>query len=590
MNQTVKRAIRFNPGNFLLVFFKNLRFKQKLIISYLVVIIIPILVLGIYSFNQSKQYLLNESRQGINESVRQIAQNINYKLINYNSVIKFISYNDQIVQILDKENTRSYQRYVDMVEVLDPLLTTVLNLTNMKITIYTADRNISVRLYSLESINSAKAMPWYPEVTADMQIHWITDGNSLLGLCRFIEPYRNAQQNILQVTIKPDAVYNTEIKNIKQYGVFITDSKGSIMYSENKITGAALSNVAGSLQGLADGEINVNRIRCLLISSPITETGWKLTYLIPLSSLDLNTTRIISATAIIIFCCLLTLFLLTWLFSNTFVKRIESLNRKMKIVEDGNMTISIASNTKDEIGELTNRCGDMLNNINALIEMEYNSKITQHELKLKALQAQINPHFLYNTLSLINWKAIKAGVMDISTITNNLSKFYRTVLNKGNSILEVKDEIGNIKCYIDIQLMLHDDSFDVEYDVDESILRNRMINLLLQPIVENAIEHGIDTKEGDRGKLFISGQAQGDCIIFKVIDNGKGFEAGEFDELLKKNTKGYGLKNVHDRIQTSYGEEFGISLDASYQTGTCMVVKIPLSGEGAMGAVNNNIL
>ena len=120
---------------------------------------------------------------------------------------------------------------------------------------------------------------------------------------------------------------------------------------------------------------------------------------------------------------------------------------------------------------------------------------------MTALQAQINPHFLYNSLSLINWKAIEKGNDDISDITLALSNFYRTSLNKGRNTLSIAEEISNVKSYIAIQLIMHDDEFDVDYDIAEEILPYETLNLILQPIVENAIEHGIDVKsDGERGE------------------------------------------------------------------------------------------
>ena len=163
----------------------------------------------------------------------------------------------------------------------------------------------------------------------------------------------------------------------------------------------------------------------------------------------------------------------------------------MKDVKKGNLEVTVTSDSKDEIGELVQGFGDMVNRIKTLIEEVYEGKISLKEYEMKALQAQINPHFLYNTLSLINWKAIEADEKDISKITLALSRFYRTALNKGNSMMPLADEISNVKSYLDIQLIMHDYEFDVEMDIDERINYYDAPNLILQPLIENAIDHEI---------------------------------------------------------------------------------------------------
>ena len=153
----------------------------------------------------------------------------------------------------------------------------------------------------------------------------------------------------------------------------------------------------------------------------------------------------------------------------------------MKATETGNLGMVIENDSTDEIGDLINGYNSMSKRLDETVNEVYQSKIKEKEYEMRALQAQINPHFLYNSLSMINWKALEAEQEDISRITLSLSTFYRTALNKGKNILLVKDEIANIKSYLDIQLAMHDNSFDVVYDIDDSILKYETLNLILQP-------------------------------------------------------------------------------------------------------------
>ena len=176
---------------------------------------------------------------------------------------------------------------------------------------------------------------------------------------------------------------------------------------------------------------------------------------------------------------------------------------------------------------------------------------------------------------MINWKALEAEQEDISQITLSLSTFYRTALNKGKNILLVKDEIANIKSYLDIQLAMHDNSFDVVYDIDESILKYETLNLILQPLLENAIGHGIDVKTDGRGEIRIEGKENGDFLDFTVSDNGVGMTKTQAALILSKSSNGYGVSNVNERIKLYYGEEYAVKIESAPGTGTKVMLHFP---------------
>jgi len=258
------------------------------------------------------------------------------------------------------------------------------------------------------------------------------------------------------------------------------------------------------------------------------------------------------------------------------VEDIQNLAKNMEEVEKGNMAITITSDAKDEIGELIRGFGNMITRINHLINEVYAGEVARKEAEMKALQAQINPHFLYNSLSLINWKAIDADQEDISRITLLLSRFYRTALNKGKNVISVREEISNVQSYIDLQLMMHDDSFKVEYDFSDEIMEYAMPNLILQPLIENAIDHGIDLKEGGEGVLTLKGYQEGEEFVLSVSDNGIGMTAEQAESILTESSKGYGVKNVQDRIRHFYGNEHGLKVESVVGKGTTITMRFPI--------------
>lgn len=247
----------------------------------------------------------------------------------------------------------------------------------------------------------------------------------------------------------------------------------------------------------------------------------------------------------------------------------------MKATETGNLGMVIENDSTDEIGDLINGYNSMSKRLDETVNEVYQSKIKEKEYEMRALQAQINPHFLYNSLSMINWKALEAEQEDISRITLSLSTFYRTALNKGKNILLVKDEIANIKSYLDIQLAMHDNSFDVVYDIDDSILKYETLNLILQPLLENAIGHGIDVKTDGRGEIRIEGKEKGDFLDFTVSDNGVGMTKTQAALILSKSSNGYGVSNVNERIKLYYGEKYAVKIESTPGVGTEVMLHFP---------------
>jgi two-component system sensor histidine kinase YesM len=217
----------------------------------------------------------------------------------------------------------------------------------------------------------------------------------------------------------------------------------------------------------------------------------------------------------------------------------------------------------------------MMDEINRLIEEVYENKIALKEFELKALTAQINPHFLYNSLSIINWMAIKSRQKEISRVTLALSTFYRTALSKGADMVTVETCIRNIEAYLEIQLIMHDNDFKVEWNIDPSVQQELVPKLALQPIVENALEHGLDVKEeGEKLLKLYFFEENGDVVI-RVEDNGIGMEQEQAEKLLTYQAKGYGLKNVNDRMCILYGEKYAIRILSKVGEGTSVDMRIP---------------
>lgn len=251
------------------------------------------------------------------------------------------------------------------------------------------------------------------------------------------------------------------------------------------------------------------------------------------------------------------------------------MKEQAEIISGGNLDHPCYTEDTDEIGVVTNSLGRMTERLNDTINQVYKIEIEKKATELKALQAMIHPHFLYNTLSSIKWKALEKGEDEISDITGLLAKFYRTSLNSGNQITTVERELENIRAYVKIQQMTKENRFQVCYDIDERGLSCKMLNFLLQPIVENAIEHGISyIEEEGTGIVRIEFRRDRETLYFSVSNSGPVMDVELLEEILNKPGKGYGIYNIQQRIAISYGEGYGLSVRITDEGYTCFEVKI----------------
>lgn len=206
-----------------------------------------------------------------------------------------------------------------------------------------------------------------------------------------------------------------------------------------------------------------------------------------------------------------------------------------------------------------------------------NITIKRRNYELKALQGQINPHFLYNTLDFINWTAMEYNATEISDIVKQVSKYYKLSLNKGKDTISIREELEHANLYVEIVNYRLDKKIKLFFDIDESIYDYKILNIIFQPIIENSILHGILEWEDSKGLIVISGHINDNIIKLSVSDDGKGMPYDKVQSLmnLDENELGYGLKNIHERIKLVYGNKYGLSVNSTIGNGTTVTIKIP---------------
>lgn len=269
---------------------------------------------------------------------------------------------------------------------------------------------------------------------------------------------------------------------------------------------------------------------------------------------------------------------LTW---KRLVVPIRKLCEASKLVAKGDFTVRSDVESKDEIAMLADNFNDMTVEIGRLVERIREEQSNIRAMESKLLQAQINPHFLYNTLDTIVWLAEAGQNEEVVKMTSYLSEFFRTTLSKGKDFITLEEERRHVESYLQIQQFRYQDIMRYEIRMDPGILDYTVPKLTLQPLVENALYHGIKNKRGG-GKILIEGLREGGRIFLEVIDDGKGMTEKELADLRRyiagcsdKGKKGFGLANVNQRIHRYYGEEYGIFFESEENKGTKAVIIIP---------------
>ncbi len=277
--------------------------------------------------------------------------------------------------------------------------------------------------------------------------------------------------------------------------------------------------------------------------------------------------------------------LAVWFIAAAISKPIRELQKMTASVGEGNLDVRVESRNHDEITALGKSFNLMTEQLKELIEKERRDLENLKKAEMKALQAQINPHFLYNTLDAIVWMAEANKSDEVIKIVGALSSFFRTTLSKGKDWITVHNEVEHVQSYLTIQKVRYYDILDYRIDVDPGMLDYSILKLTLQPIVENALYHGIKNKRG-KGMIAIEGRLEGNgLMVFTITDNGVGMTPGRLEEVKAElnddqgeiviNESGFGLSNVHKRIKLYYGAEYGLTVESSVNAGTCITITIP---------------
>lgn len=354
--------------------------------------------------------------------------------------------------------------------------------------------------------------------------------------------------------------------------VFLTDKEGNILYhynpdmfNENIKTQEYAEKVYGEDRG--NFLMEIDGVRDMVLFNTIESTGWKIIGIVPYSEVGGRAQVIRNYTILVGLLCVLLAAIFAYLISRGVTRPMKVLTDAMKQAESGNFDIRVNLKSDDEISTLGHGFNSMIERINSLIKEVYEMNYRRKEAELKALQAQINPHFLYNVLDSINWMAMSYNAKEISLMVTSLAKVMRYSLSGGDDVL-LKDELQSIESYLKIQKIRYGDKFDYTLDFSNEIMGKKVPKFVLQPLVENAIVHGVEPKNGP-GHINITGKVEDGFIKLIIEDNGVGMDT----DAVKDDS--IGIFNVQERIRLKYGEPYGLHFESELGKGTKVTVLLP---------------
>lgn len=369
------------------------------------------------------------------------------------------------------------------------------------------------------------------------------------------------------------AMYQEELKG----SILILSADGSVLFDSSGTYYGQKYPYTEQLNSLYDTGVLGNG----LIATKLTQSqgGYTVLSTVPKEELAKTYHGLRNTIVTISSICILFAILIPALFISNFAKRTQGIIRFTRRVRNGDFTARIADVREDELGQISKSFNEMLDELNVYIDRVFKAEIKQHQTELVALQARINPHFLYNTLEVIRMRAISQGAKDVGEMIYSLSVLFKSMVQQKKNYT-LKDELEACRLYLELFRIRYKDRFTYEIQAAPALYGKSLVRLTLQPIVENYIVHGIQTDQFDN-RITIEVREDGDTLLAVVKDNGKGIKPDRLEEirreLERKEETGqmFGLRSVHTRLRFLYGPAYGIEIDSVPGAGTTITVRYP---------------
>lgn len=579
------------------------RFVYKIFLSYVSIFTgLLILLIIASSFQMSKRELSQTTYSGTNV-LNQTAAYIQYRVQEITGIVSVVAYSDNVKQaLIDGENYYSYSS-------ADWNIQTSHGIKKISYGSYISHDISEIRLYAPSGDLSFEATDYFQNLSTQYQDEWRKRVNLDAKNTTWIPSTFFADSMTTPAILLVTRVASMD--NIKKYLGYIVSTIPESTFSQIANQASVTQNTSLLLYN-TEKEVIIKNDSCMPTLNPdailsLTEkyqlntseelktvnfegtsylmgirsmdkTDWTLAMLIPYNDILENNKLFIRQLIFQILILLLFCLPVIYFIGHSLTSRIVRLQNLMTTFKEEDPVTPI-NNGNDEIGELTNSFYHMQCHIQTLLKEQYERGIAIKDLELQLLQAQINPHFLYNTLDMLYWMGIRHEAPDISNIAQKLGQFYKLSLGNGEKIVTLEDELKHIEAYIDIQNMRFNRTISFQNDVPLSLYPYQIIKVTLQPLIENAINHGIREKVTECGTIYLNGYIKEQDLFITIRDDGVGMNEEQLSHILEKRNHssghGYGVWNINERIQLTFGKSYGLQYESQPGIGTCVTIKIP---------------
>ena len=573
----------------LLHWFNGIKLRYKLAIFYSLFCFLPVMLLFWLSFLQMRSIIDDKGKMNLQSYLQQSVSSMDRTLDGYNSLSDYIAFDRTLAEVFSMEYGTPYEQYEQLTQKVDPILRTASYFHGgmQQITIYT-DNGMVKHDTTVAPVSEIEETDWYQKTLEHPGLNWFANYQEKTLFSARKLAFSGAREgvNILYMDVDYQKLFTPYAETlISECGLYITDQDGKLVFEESSFSGKNQN------YDLTYSEFLEQRDRgstdYIILCEQSNTTGWTVWLYQPVGLAGEAMRPIGVMAGVTILICIFAAVLAYFITSGMVSSRIERLTHFMQEVQDGSMDMQMESDDRDEIGMLYRGFGSMMKRIRTLINEVYLSKITQKEAELKALQAQINPHFIANTLNLIANIASVNNETGIEQLSNSLVDLMRDCIRNDERFVQVQDEISMLQSYINIQDYRMLGKFTVQMQIEKEIKENLMPHLILQPIVENALLHGILPEKTRRGLISIQGFVEGETMVFAITDNGIGMDQEQirkmFAEERSNQDKGrfnsIGLNNVQKRIQLLFGMQYGIEINSIQGVYTTVAVRLPVLKE-----------
>ena len=569
---------------------------QSIIMTVLTALtLITTITIGLLLYNRFKMAIKQTAVTNAESMVESTTDKLNADLLDVRQITNAVNYN--IIQ----ENDISSENFKRQFSLLYEINTD--KIQSMALYDYDGAQVAAEPVSERKKGVKAWEQDWYKNAEADIEnVHFslphiqnlFADGTYryywVISLSRSVDinDGETPSSGVLLVDMKYSVILDTMKRiNESSNGIYyyLCNRDGQMIYHPRQadIDHGYFSEDCEKVAQLEDGtyELSLNRSHGNVVVSSVAYTGWKLVGVIPdrVQTTSINRFRYYIITAILIL--MMMLLEVNRIISRKISRPILRLNESVKAYEAGGDT-DIYIGGSSEIRHLGYSVKKSYEQIEDLMQEIIREQTERRKSEMDALQSQINPHFLYNTLESITWMVEAQKNKEAVLMISELAKLLRISLSKGRTVIRIVDELQHSRSYMNIQLVRYKERFQVKFDIDEEVNDYCTVKLIVQPILENAIYYGVgNMDEDDDGMITVRGEKKGDDIYLSVEDNGMGMSEETVENILKDNNKvpkhgsGVGLINVHNRIQLMFGNEYGLEVYSEADEGTKIVIHIP---------------